>query len=364
MMKFLYLCDMKKMFKILLVIYLLPAVHCHAQSCPACSNPAIQSNEKIEAGMNALTKGTLRITFNPTAGFDYKGGHSNRKGLTPEGNTIAAPLHNHVVELSFYRIPLNLEYTFVKNWSVWLQALYDIKVQKANIEFVEPVSDYDSTAILRNRDLHHRNETYKGFSDAKFLIAHRLTNLTGQKDRMDIAIGTSFPLGSTEENPLEAGEDGEEHLHIQFGTGTFNPLLELHYLAAVNDKVSLSIFTINKFPFYENKKFYRAPLETTSGVGLSYTISKWLILRGNFAQLYMSHAYWDGTKDPNSGLFALNGMLGATLNLKNGLLISPMFRYPIYQHTLTSEGDTFKFGPTLLLNISHMLNTKKNDTKQ
>lgn len=217
---------------------------------------------------------------------------------------------------------------------------------------------------MKNRDIHHRKETYKGFSDAKFLIAHRLANLIGQRDRLDIAIGTSLPLGSTEENPLEAAEQGEKHLHIQFGTGTFNPLLELHYSAAVNDKVSLSIFTINKFPFYESKKTYRAPLETTSGIGLSYTISKRLILRGNFAQLYMSHAYWDGVEDPNSGLFALNGMLGATINLKNGLSISPMFRYPIYQRTLTSEGDTFKFGPTLLLNVSYLLNTKKNDTKQ
>ena len=350
---------MKRLFSIFILFniqYAISNIQLKAQSCPACSNPAIQSNEKIEAGMSTLAKGTLRITFNPIAGFDYQGGHPNRKGLTPEGDTVAVPQHNHVVELDFYRIPLNLEYAFVKNWSAWLQIPYDIKVQKANIEFVEPVSDYDSTAILRNRDIHHRNETYKGFSDAKFLIAYRLTNLTGQKDRLDIAIGTSLPLGSTEENPLEAAEDGEKHLHIQFGTGTFNPLLELHYSAAVNDKLRLSIFTINKFPFYESKKNYRAPLETTSGIGLSYIILKRLTLRGNFAQLYMSRAYWDGVEDPNSGLFALNGMLGTTLNLKNGLLISPIFRYPIYQQTLTNEGDTFRFGPAL--------NTKKNDTKQ
>ena len=87
-------------------------------------------------------------------------------------------------------------------------------------------------------------------------------------------------------------------------------------------------------------------------------------MRGNVSQLYMSRAHWDGVEDPNSGLFALNGMLGATFNLENGLLISPMFRYPIYQQTLTSEGDTFKFGPTFLLNISYLLSTVKNDTKQ
>ncbi|PCH65716.1 MAG: hypothetical protein COC01_09350, partial [Bacteroidetes bacterium] len=341
-----------------------PADCSYAQSCPACSNPAIQSNEKIEAGMNALAQGAFRITFNPIAGFDYQGGHPNFRGLTPEKEIIAVPLHNHVVELSFYRIPLNLEYTFVKNWSAWLHIPYDIKVQKANVEFVEPVSLYESTAILRNRDIHHRNENYKGFSDAKFLISHRLTNVVNKKDRLDIAIGTSLPLGKTEGNPLKAADDGEKHLHIQFGTGTFNPLLELHYSAAVNNKTTLSIFTINKLPFYENKKNYRGPIETTSGLGLSYSISKQLTFRGNFSQLFMSHAFWDDVVDPNSGLFALNGMLGATHNLKNGLMISPMFRFPIYQRTLTSEGDTFKFGPTFLLNVSFLLNTKKNDTKQ
>ena len=66
----------------------------------------------------------------------------------------------------------------------------------------------------------------------------------------------------------------------------------------------------------------------------------------------MSRAKWDGQEDPNSGLYAINGMIGATLLFKNRLVITPGFRYPIYQRTLTIEGDTFEFGPTFLLNVS------------
>ncbi|MBN4081811.1 hypothetical protein JYU23_01645 [bacterium AH-315-C07] len=331
------------------------------QSCPACSNPAIQSNEKLEAGMDTLFIGTFRSTITSTAGFGYKGGHPNSKGLSPEKEIIDVPLHNHKVNLDFYRFQFNFEYSFKNNWTTWLQVPYDLKIQKADIDFVESVTDYteyEIEAIKSNRDNHHRSETYKGFSDLKLLVAYRKLNIFSKNDRLDVAWGTSLPIGNTEENPLKAGASGEKHLHIQFGTGTFDPIFEFHYAASISRRMTLSFFSVNKYPFYENSQNYIGAFESTSGVSTSYKASNHVVLRANFSDLYMSRARWDGEYDPNSGLFAYNGMIATNIYLKNGLLISPAFRFPIYQKTLTGDGDTFEFGPTVLLNISYAVKTK------
>ena len=328
------------------------ATHVAGQACPACSNPALQSSEKLEAGLDTLYSGVLRTTLNLTNGFDYKGGHPNFKGLSPEGEVSVVPLHNHLVELDFLRTELSLEYTFKKNWSAWLRIPLDVKMQTASMEYPEPVTPLEQEAILRNRDIHHRNENYTGITDLRLLFAHRLNGFLFKSGRLDFALGSSLPTGKTEENPLTAAAEGAKHLHIQFGTGTFDPLLELHYSASLTGRLALAVFTINKIPFYENGKGYKAPKETTSGLSLGYRLNDWLSPRLTIANFSQSHAKWDSVDDPNSGLISYNLTANLTFFLKNGLTISPSYRLPLTQKTLDEQGDTFEYGPTFLLNVS------------
>ncbi len=325
-----------------------------AQSCPACSNPALQSSEKLEAGTDSLQGGTMRLTLNITNGFNYQGGHQNLKGLSSEGQVIDVPLHEHTVDLDFLRSELSFEYTFKTNWSIWLRVPYDVKMQTATVEFVQPVTNYESEAILRNRDIHHRTETYTGFSDLRFLMAHRFSRFFSKKARLDLAFGTSLPLGVIEENPLKAGNEGVEHLHIQFGSGTFDPLLEFHYGTVLAKRLYLAVFTMNKFPLYYNRNSYKGPLETTNGIGLSYRIKPWLVIRGTFANFSQGRAYWDSVKDPNSGLISWNATGNLTFRFKRRLTVTPGYRFPIHQRTLSADGDGFKYGPTFLMNISYL----------
>lgn len=327
-----------------------------AQACPACSNPALQSSEKLEAGLDTLNKGTFRTTLNVTNGFDYQGGHPHNEGLSPNGQEIIVPLHEHIVELDFVRTGLSLEYTFKTNWTVWLRVPFDIKMQTASINYLEPVTQYQQEAILRKRDIHHRTETYTGISDFRLLVAHRINGFLSKKGRLDLAFGTSLPIGKTEKDPLAAGETGEKHLHIQFGTGTFDPLFELHYAMGLTDKLSLALFTINKVSLYQNSKKYQGPFETTSGFSFGYRATDWLIPRLTFANFTQTWAKWDGKNDPNSGLISYNLTANLIFKLKNGLAITPGYRHPVAQQTLSDEGDTFEYGPTFLLNISHKFN--------
>ncbi|PCJ85574.1 MAG: hypothetical protein COA57_07460 [Flavobacteriales bacterium] len=351
---------MKRFFQIAAVLILhstFSILNSNAQ-CPACSNPALQSSEKLEAGLDTLKKGAFRVTLNVTNGWDYQGGHEHDQGLTEERNIITVPLHEHKVDLDFVRSEISMEYTFATNWTAWLRVPYDVKMQTATIDFIEPLTDYEKESAFRNRDIHHRTENYLGISDSRLFVAHRFNGFISKKGRLDVALGTSLPIGKTEENPLERGGQGQKHMHIQFGTGTFDPLLELHYVASVSKKTSLALFTMNKYPFYENNHGFKAPFESTSGLGFGWSINKRLAARATFANFYQSFSLWEGEKDPNSGLIALNASVNFTFRLKSGLTITPGYRYPIYQKTLVAGGDTYEYGHTFLLNISYLVRKK------
>ncbi len=343
---------MKLIFYMLLLLPMLPAF---GQSCPACSNPALQSNERIAAGLDSLSSGNLRLALNFARGFDFQGGHPNDKGLNQQGQVTNVPLHHHQVSLDFTRVELQAEYSFAPNWTLWLQLPFDFKHQVASVEFTEPVDEIQRAEILSNRDIHHRNESYMGLSDPGLLISRRFTRLIGFRDRLDVAIGTTIPIGKTEHNPLTAGENGEKHLHIQFGSGTLNPKLEFHYASRFSTKWFITLYTINKWALMENSLGYKAPNESTNGISLGYDLSRVFSVRGSVVNFYQSVATWDGKEDPNSGIMAYNANIGLSALLGKSV-ISGVYRFPIHQRALESQGDTFTFGPTILLSVSHRLN--------
>lgn len=344
---------MKHFFLILFFIFSVVIVFAQ---CPACSNPALQSSEKLEAGLDTLSKGTMRFTVNATNGFNYQGGHPNYLGLTQNKTIVSVPEHQHLVDLDFLRTEFSFEYTFKTNWSVWIRLPYDLKMQTASVEFGKNTTDEEKTAILRNRDIHHRSENYNGISDSRLLIAHRINGFLSKKGRLDVAFGVSVPIGKTEENPLTAKQAGVQHLHIQFGSGTFDPLAEFHYTLSLSKKVTAALFSINKISVYTNDKGYKGPFEGTSGIGVGYRLGQKWVSRITLANFVQTQAIWEGIKDPNSGLIAFNASFNLTYYVAKNFTITPGYRLPISQRTLQPGGDTFKYGPTFLLNASILIN--------
>ena len=175
---------------------------------------------------------------------------------------------------------------------------------------------------------------------------------------MDIAFGTSLPTGATEEDPFKAADAGLNHEHIQFGTGTFDPLLELYYTAPLSPSFTLSAFGVGRFPFYENSKTYEGPTEVTTGLNLLYGVNSRLTLQSTLTAYYQGFAHWDGDRDINSGLRSLLGRLGATFITKRGTALNISVQQPITQETLDKKGDTFGQGPSFLFYVSHSFNPK------
>ena len=297
--------------------------------------------------------GTLRFTLTALYGSDFEGGHLSRGGTAPDGTRVAVPLYRHDVSLDYGRVELGLQYTIAPGWDVVGRIPWEQKQQQAGIGLVDPATPQERAAMQRNVDLHHRSLTLRGPGDLMLLGRRRWSGLWREGDSLSVAAGTSVPTGGTVENPYRLGEQGIQHVHIQFGTGTYDPLLETSYSAPLAGRVSAGAYLATRVPFYENDRGFRAPPDATLGAHIAHRMTDRLQLRLEGAVFAQGYGQWDDVRDENTGLLATSITGGATWQA--GLVsLSADVRYPLSQRTLT-EGDAFTQGPTVVLSVGGAL---------
>ena len=283
--------------------------------------------------------------------FDAQGGHVETEGVSPDGKVIDVPLHRHHVKLNIFRVDIGLKYQLGSQWMLEANVPYETKAQEATVEKIDPVTPEQWDAIVRNGNNHHRNETYTGLADADVLLAHHAHGIFKEDDFFTGRVGTTIPFGKTEEDPWKLGAAGLEHLHIQFGTGTFNPIVDLHYSLPLYNGLGANASIRGKFPFYENSKTYRAPRELTYTGGLNYRFNDWLSLQAGYLGYYQTYAYWAGELDINTGLLFSMASVGASIVTPYNIPVSVALILPLSQKTLYEESDTFEFGPLVSLTV-------------
>jgi hypothetical protein len=106
-----------------------------------------------------------------------------------------------------------------------------------------------------NPDRHHRNETLSGLSDPQLF----LHGARGEMGTWQFAgkAGVSIPVGRTEPNPFLLGRLGLPHQHVQLGTGTWDPILELGVGRPLG-MVDVRATGIARFAFETNAHGYQA----------------------------------------------------------------------------------------------------------
>ena len=100
---------------------------------------------------------------------------------------------------------------------------------------------------LDYQSIHHRNETLEGFGDPQLLL-HVAANALGVA--LGWRAGVSVPLGVVHDDPFRLGDLGLPHEHVQFGTGTFDPVVALDASRALGP-VTLAAFGQAQWPLYE-----------------------------------------------------------------------------------------------------------------
>ena len=295
----------------------------------------------------------FRVNINMLVSPDAQGGHLEARGLSPAGEVIDAPLHRHHVALSTYRINVGVQYLLSDQWTLQASVPYTVRNQEASIEWIDPVTPEDKQAILRSRDIHHRNETYTGLSDVDLFLGYKVRGFFKNEDLLFLRLGSTIPTGKTEENPWILGDAGIEHLHIQFGTGTFNPTANVQYNLPLYRGMAITASARGTFPFYENSKTYRGSTELTYTAGFRYHFSDWLSFNGNYLGFYQTSAAWAGERDINTGLRYTMAALGMSVTALSDIFVSVNVMFPLTQKTLYDESDAIEFGNLVSLTTTY-----------
>jgi len=160
-----------------------------------------------------------------------------------------------------------------------------------------------------NPDTHHRNETLAGMADPE-LSAIASTSRAGWT--IGASLGASIPLGRTEPNPFALGRAGLPHQHIQFGTGTVDPMLAAslgHGYGALQVTAAASA----RLPFYENGRGLRTGDRFSGSLGASAPVAEHWSASATVTATREQAEKWSGRIEEEGNLGRTDVMLGLGL---------------------------------------------------
>lgn len=224
------------------------------------------------------------------------------------------------------------EYGLLPNLAI--QAVLPVRIIGTRTRYTD-LSDRPIT--LAAPSIHHRNETLAGLGDAQVLL-HRGFKLAGVS--LGARAGVSIPLGEVHEDPYRLADLGLPHEHIQFGTGTWDPVVSLDASGAAG-AFTVSAFGALQAPLYEGPRGYRAGARSTAGAALSRTFGA-VSLRLTGQVLHERPERWHGrvpAEDGNQGRTDLYFAPGVTWNFSGEWMLSADVRVRAFSHTVNAQLD-------------------------
>lgn len=187
---------------------------------------------------------------------------------------------------------------------------------------------------------HHRDETLVGLGDP--LVAARLAGVAGDGWWIVGQLGASLPLGRTEADPFAAGDRGEAHQHIQFGTGTVDPFASLA-IARTIGAWQLSGYGQGQVALYANPKGFQAGATTLVNAQAAWRAAPRWLVQGSVGWFRQGPERWDGAVQQD-GILGRNEVLvglGSTVSF-GGPQYLALIRVPVWrqilQGPLTEQG--------------------------
>jgi hypothetical protein len=217
---------------------------------------------------------------------------------------------------------------------IGLEASVPFRYFKSSRRYLDAAAENE--IVLTYPDNHHRNETLTGIADSSVMASYVV--LGAPTYELRVGVGVSVPLGKVEDqNPNVAGEMNLPHQHYQFGTGTFDPMVQ------VGGRATLASWKLRSWAsttqvLYDNKHGFRgsdlygAGLEIGPPLGLDpFALTAALDLR------IMQPLYWDGVATNEGGLSKKQevfGVVGATWKRSPDLGAGFSIRYPVYRNVV------------------------------
>lgn len=192
---------------------------------------------------------------------------------------------------------------------------------------------------LQGEPIHARDETLRGLGDPS-LALHVAEELGAF--RLHGRVGVSFPVGRTEANPFLLGNIGQEHQHVQLGTGTFIPTVAVEVQRRAGD-VTLGGFALVHASLYENGEQYQAGDRYSAGVSASHAFGFRALSFNAAAEVHTETAEeWNGITYEDEGNAGRTDVLvgGAVAwRPRAGLAVVADVKVPVYSHVVGPQLD-------------------------
>ena len=194
-------------------------------------------------------------------------------------------------------------------------------------------TDLSDAPLPLQESIHHHRELLAGLGDVQ-LALHRA--LRFQPLRVGLRLGVSLPFGQVHQDPYALEREDRSHEHLQFGTGTVDPVVALD--ASLG---SVSAFAFAQIPIYQGPTGYRAGARFSGGVVAQRSLGK-LSLRLAGSALHETAERWQGvvpTDDGNQGRTDLYLTPGATLTVDSDWTFSLDLLARVYGHAENAQLD-------------------------
>lgn len=199
--------------------------------------------------------------------------------------------------------------------------------------------------------IHHRNEMLQGIGDPR--IAGR-SGWTVLGTDVSTGLGLSIPLGRTEPDPFHLGDEGKRHQHIQFGTGTFDPFVELDVRRKLG-AVTWALRAGALVPFQENEHGFQAGPRLNGSVEAS--LPAWMALEPALRVDVSREGAetWDGEVPSEGNRGRSDALVGASVRYPmGGYRVSLDVSVPVWQRV---EGSQLEYPAVIGLGISRAFGT-------
>jgi hypothetical protein len=221
-----------------------------------------------------------------------------------------------------------------------LRIPYDVKAMKIGYETLD-----GAPFVPPYGDIHHRTETLRGLSDPTIAVDW----LPRPASHWTFGAGLSLPIGDTVPNPIVLGREGKTHEHMQFGSGTFRPVLAAQWLRP-GDRIALSARGEARLSLYENDKGFRAPNNFVWSFGPGIRLGRTTIAPALQGQ-HQTVGKWNGEPDEGDGFTNAGVRLQITLPVFRGLTLAPGVYHELYSKGL-HEDERFRQGTTWSMSMS------------
>lgn len=245
------------------------------------------------------------------------------------------PLHTHDLFIAPTEMRLNAGYAFNSTFALELDVPFRVIVSRVDY-FLVAQAKHDEPYTPIDAGVHHRDETLVGVGDLQ-----ARARLSGVVERWWLTgrVGLTVPTGRTERDPFELGDRGIEHQHVQFGTGTVDPVLAFDATRSAA-RSEWSVYAQGQASLYENRHGFRGPLRGLVGVAGGWKAMPSLLLSVGVEGAFEGPERWQGVARSDGSLGRQELLVGPQMLWTVGrTAISAMARFPVARRIVEGSED-------------------------